>query len=123
MLKIGQPTLSPFSLTVSFIVTNTGNVTGSESSQVYITLPPNGLTTPKLQLHGFQKVRDLKPGQSREVNVQLDKYAVSFWDITVTSGAWRAKEGMYSISVGTSSAEISLTGEFELKEGFVWDGL
>jgi beta-glucosidase len=71
----------------------------------------------------------LKPGEKREVTVHLNKYAVSFWDITITGGkskergVWRAKEGIYKVFVGGSSDDLSLEGEFEVQEGFVWEGL
>jgi len=128
-LKVGSPRGSPPTVYITFTVTNTGSVTGSEAAQLYITLPPNGLTTPKLQLRAFAKVRDLKPGAKRDVTVQLTKYALSFWDVTITGekskerGAWRAKEGIYSVAVGGSSNNLPLQGEFELKHGFVWEGL
>jgi beta-glucosidase len=108
-------------------VTNTGKVPGSEVVQVYVTLPEGGPTTPKYQLRAFKKVRDLKPGDTREVEVKLDKYAVSFWDINGAGGArtgvWRARGGVYGIAVGSSSVHHQLSGEFELKDEFVWVGL
>lgn len=110
-----------FSLDITATVTNTGHVSGSEVVQVYITLPDIGLTTPQLQLRGFTKVRDLKPGGSGRVTVILDKYAVSYWD--ERKNIWRTKEGKYEVMVGQSSDNISLRGEFEVKEEFEWSGL
>lgn len=109
------------SIQVTATVTNTGRIPGSEVVQVYITLPDIGLTTPKLQLRGFAKARDLKPGDSEKVKITLDKYAVSYWD--ERKDAWRAPEGTYEISVGQSSDNISLRGELELKKEFEWSGL
>jgi beta-glucosidase len=112
---------------VSLSVTNTGTVTGSEVVQVYVTLPPGGPTTPKYQLRAFKKVKKVKPGDTREVNVVLDKYALSFWDVTAAegkkTGVWRAREGLYRIAVGSSSVHHHLSGEFEVKHSFVWEGL
>ena len=102
---------------------------GSEVVQVYITLSQGGPTTPRYQLRAFRKVRDLKPGETREVEVILDKYAVSFWDTTAASaarkktGVWRTRAGMYEVVVGSSSVHHHLNGEFEVEHGFVWEGL
>jgi len=112
---------------VSFTITNTGKLTGSEAAQVYITLPDGGPTTPKYQLRAFNKVKDLKAGGKRDVQIKLGKYAVSFWDINGASGrrtgVWRVREGKYGIVVGSSCVDHHLRGEFEVKEGFVWEGL
>ncbi|KAL4246517.1 glycosyl hydrolase 3 family protein [Abortiporus biennis] len=111
-----------FDLNVSVTVTNTGPVPGSEVVQLYITLPAEiNLTTPNLQLRGFTKVKDLQPGESRTASIELDKYAVSYWD--VTKDAWRAEAGRYGVSIGKSSEDIILQGEFLLEEGFDWTGL
>ena len=110
-----------FELDVSVSVTNTGSVAGSEVVQVYISLPDFGLTTPRLQLRGFAKARDIAPGQSKVVTVKLDKYAVSWWD---TRGQqWKAVPGSYGIHVGKSSAEMVLESAFSLEQGFTWKGL
>ena len=112
---------SNLSLNVTVNVTNTGSLKGSEVVQVYITLPDIGLTTPQLQLRGFAKAKDLKPGSSEKVTITLDKYAVSYWDERGT--AWRAKDGKYEVLVGQSSDNISLRGEFHLDKEFEWNGL
>ncbi|TBU29076.1 putative beta-glucosidase from glycoside hydrolase family GH3 [Dichomitus squalens] len=110
-----------FELDVSVTVTNTGAVVGSEVVQVYISLPDIGLTTPKLQLRGFTKARDIAPGESKTIAVKLDKYAVSWWD---TPGQqWKAVPGIYGVHIGKSSADIVLEGEFALEQGFTWVGL
>jgi beta-glucosidase len=122
-LSISEPSSHNVALTVdvSATVTNTGPVTGSEVVQLYITLPENGLTTPKLQLRGFVKLKDVAPGASSSVTIHLDKYAVSFWDVRKAS--WKADAGKYKVSVGKSSYDIQLEGEFELKGKFTWVGL
>ncbi|KAI0373363.1 glycoside hydrolase family 3 protein [Pilatotrama ljubarskyi] len=117
----GLVTADSFSVQVRARVTNTGSLTGSEVVQVYVSLPDIGLTTPRLQLRGFAKARDLQPGKSTEVTITLDKYAVSFWD---TRGQqWKAIPGAYGVHVGRSSQDIVLQGEYTLEAGFTWIGL
>ena len=123
-LKLSSASLTggaDMKLDVSVKVTNTGAVTGSDVVQVYVSMPDFGLTTPKLQLRGFAKARDVAAGQSATVTVSLDKYAVSWWD---TRGQrWKAVPGTYGVHVGKSSAEMVLEGEFTLERGFTWNGL
>ena len=110
-----------FDIDISVTVANAGSVSGSEVVQVYITNPETGLTTPKLQLRGFAKIKDLPPGASQTVTIHLDKYAVSYWD--VTQDAWKADAGLYRVLVGRSSYDIVLEGKFEVKNSFGWVGL
>ena len=111
-----------FSLTASVKVTNTGNISGSEVVQLYIAFPTtSSLTHPPLQLKGFAKVHDLGPGQSRTVNIQLDKYAVSYWSHLYDT--WMVEKGVYSIKVGSSSDRLSLNAHFDMKTGFEWTGI
>lgn len=112
---------SSFSARVLVNVTNTGSVAGSEVVQLYLALPANGTITPKLQLKGFAKVRDIAPGQCVTAVIALDKYAVSFWD--TLNNSWKAVGGEYEVHVGTSSDNLSLKGLFKIKENFSWIGL
>ena len=74
---------------------NIGPVTGSEVVQVYICLlATSELTHPLLQLKGFTKVRGLIPGNKEQVEVVLDKYAVSYLNVIVN--AWTVEKGIYS---------------------------
>ena len=98
-------------------------MTGSEVVQLYITLPTttDGLTHPDLQLKAFVKVYDLWPGQSKQVQMTLDKYAVSYWE--ERSDVWTVDKGTYTIHVGMSSASLDLRAKFRLARGFEWTGL
>ncbi|KAF8892349.1 glycoside hydrolase family 3 protein [Gymnopilus junonius] len=123
-LQISQPVVADgeFDLNVSLTVTNTGQVAGSEIVQVYVSLPTTSdLTHPLLQLKGFTKVRDLAPGASDEVQVKLDKYAVSYWSELYDT--WSVEKGVYGVKVGTASDHLDLEGTFEIVQGFEWRGL
>lgn len=100
---------------------NIGPVTGSEVVQLYVSYPDTGVTHPDLQLRGFAKVRDIAPGSSEKVTIELDKYAVSYWD--VRKSAWRVTAGKYGLHAGFSSDNIVQTEEVEVKNAFVWSGL
>jgi beta-glucosidase len=59
-------------------VTNTGQAAGAETVQVYVGDPAAAGEPPK-QLKGFRKVR-LRPGQTRQVSMPLDRDAFAHWD-------------------------------------------
>ncbi|KAJ6565726.1 fibronectin type III-like domain-containing protein, partial [Mycena sp. CBHHK59/15] len=88
---------------VSVTIKNDRRVTGSEIAQLYISYPEAGVITPIHQLKGFAKALDLAPGASQELVMNLDKYAVSFWD--TKRNAWTASAGKYVLDVGASSQE------------------
>ncbi|KAJ7041012.1 beta-glucosidase [Mycena alexandri] len=122
-LKLSQPvvTADSFNLTVSLEITNTGTVAGSEVAQVYVTLPTTSeLTHPPLQLKGFAKVK-LEPGKSETVTIELDKYAVSYWDDRFST--WAVEKGEYLIRAGSSSDLLVLDATFAVEKGFEWRGI
>ena len=89
---------------------------------MYISLPATSeLTHPLLQLKGFVKARDLIPGNKERVEVVLDKYAVSYWNVIIN--AWTVEKGVYGVEVGTGSDCLSLAATFEVTKGFDWSGL
>ncbi|GLB35269.1 putative glycosyl hydrolase 3 family protein [Lyophyllum shimeji] len=110
-----------FGLEINVAIKNEGRVTGSEVVQLYVSFPDIGVTTPKLQLKGFGKAKDVAPGATRAVSIKLDKYAVSFWD--VERNAWYAAAGQYGIHVGPSSVDLPLQTTYILQNGFFWVGL
>lgn len=65
--------------TYSATVTNTGNATGSEIAQLYVSIPEAG--EPVRVLRGFDKLKDLKPGEKGTATFELRRkdLSVSRW--------------------------------------------
>lgn len=120
-LSVTMTSTKLFSLQATVTVQNTGSRKGSEVIQVYIGYPDIGVTTPKRQFRAFAKAKDLSPGESRQIKISLDKYAVSFWD--TPNHSWRASAGRYVLYAGTSSDNLPLQTHFELNDSFEWSGL
>jgi beta-glucosidase len=91
-------------VTVSFTVQNTGNREGGEIAQVYASLPASTGEPPK-RLIGWSKVR-LKPGESKEVSVEVDRKYLSIFN--VQQNAWQLVPGDYNIMAGSSSQALPL---------------
>lgn len=92
---------------VSFTLTNTGSVAGAEVAQVYVGKPGSAILRPAKELKGFAKVR-LAEGESRRVTIPLDDKAFRWYD--VQAKAWKVEGGEYTVMVGSSCADIRLTG-------------
>jgi beta-glucosidase len=106
-----QSTASSAKYVVSFDIRNTGKRTGAEVAQVYVSDTGTNVPRPPKELKGFVKV-NLKAGETQHVTVPLDTRSLAYYD--TDNSVWKAPAGTYKILVGTSSAEISLSGELKL---------
>ena len=59
------------SLTLTFDVTNTGARKGDEIVQVYLHDRESSITVYDKMLRGFERVRDIAPGETRTVRITL----------------------------------------------------
>jgi beta-glucosidase len=72
------------------------------------------------ELKAFEKVY-LQPGETKTVEIALDKYAFSHWDEALE--AWFVKPGQYGITVGSSAEDKGLNSMLEIKTEMSWRGL
>ncbi|HEX3792055.1 MAG TPA: glycoside hydrolase family 3 C-terminal domain-containing protein, partial [Pseudonocardiaceae bacterium] len=108
-LTVSQPDASG-NVTVGFAVTNTGKVAGSEVAQVYVG-EPSSTGEPPNSLRGFQRVT-LNPGQSQQVSLVLNAQSFQYWN-----NGWVNAAGANTISVGSSSRDLPLTGTVTIGGG------
>jgi beta-glucosidase len=99
------------SVTVSFEVKNTGHREGAEIAQLYVGDSHASIPRPVKELKGFAKI-NLKPGETKQVMLTLDRRAFSFYDVKRSD--WSAEPGEFSILVGGSSDDIKLRSKFTL---------
>ena len=118
--EIGKPVLSSRTFTpdavlqISVPVTNTGDRTGSQVLQLYISHDSASICDhPVKELKAFSKVL-LKSGESKTVVFTLDRKAFEFF--APGQNRWIMEDGAYSVCIGTSSAEI-LYRETVMTEG------
>ena len=97
--------------TVAFEITNTGQRAARDVAQIYVGDHHAPVPRPVKELKGFAKV-DLKPGETRRIEVKLDRRAFSYYD--VTSHQWTVAPGEFDVYVGRSSADIELTGKVSI---------
>ena len=98
-------------VTVSFRLKNTGKRNGDEVAQVYVRIPETGGIVPLKELKGFCRV-PLKSGESRRVEIKLDKEQLRYWD--VEKGQFVVPKGAFDVMVGASSKDIRLQTVIDL---------
>ena len=108
--EYGKPTLSKDkinkneSVTISFDLTNTGKMDGTEIVQLYIRDEYGSITRPVKELKGFQRVA-LKAGETKKVEFTITPDDLKFYTIRKV---WEVEPGDFSIMVGSSSADKDL---------------
>jgi beta-glucosidase len=84
---------------LKFRLRNTGPRAGTETAQVYVTLP-SSTGEPSKRLAGWARVT-LEAGEAQNVELTVDPASVdrplSYWD-----GDWKIADGDYTVSVGGS---------------------
>jgi beta-glucosidase len=96
-------------ITVSAVVTNTGDRTGDETAQLYIHQQAGRATRPVRELKGFQRVT-LAPGESRTVTFTLGEAELRYW--SAAERGWVMDPGAFDIWIGGDSrAELHATFE------------
>ena len=86
-------------------VKNTGSREGAEVVQLYVHDDKASVERPYKELKGFAKV-SLKPGESKDVEISIDRRALSFWD--ETTNGWKVEPGKFTILVGNASDNLTL---------------
>ena len=93
----------PRTAEVTVTVTNTSDVAGAETVQVYVAPPKAKVARPVHELKGFAKVA-LEPGESKNVTIALDDRAFAYWSERFDD--WHVEGGTYTVEVGVSSRDI-----------------
>ena len=95
---------------VTFRVTNTGQRAGSETAQIYVSLPAAAGEQFR-RLAAWEKV-PLAPGETKTVTLDLDPQFLSIFN--TEKDAWELLPGEYKVYVGGSSRWTPLAGSMRL---------
>ena len=97
---------------ITFTVSNTGKVFGSEVPQLYLGFPTEAAQPPKI-LRGFERVY-LEAGESKVVTLVLIQKDISYWN--VVNQKWTVAPGNYTVLISTSAnnADIKLQSFFNI---------
>ena len=104
--------------TATITVKNTGSVAGKESVQLYVAAPAGGLEKPAFELKGFAKTKELAPGESQTLTINVCKYTLASFN--EAASAWETAAGTYKVMFGANAADIRGTAEYKLKKAENW---
>jgi beta-glucosidase len=111
-LRIAPEEIGGFGeVAISVDVKNSGDRKGSEVVQLYIRDLIASVTVPVKELKGFEKIT-LDPGERRTVTFRLTHDDLALYN---RSMEWTVEPGDFEVMVGSSSKDIRLRGEFEVK--------
>ena len=96
----------------SVTVTNTGQVAGKEAVELYVTAPKGGLEKPARELKSFAKTKELQPGESQTLTMNVSNYYLASYDESTQS--WETAAGNYIVSFGASVEDIRGTATYRL---------
>ncbi|WP_139955829.1 glycoside hydrolase family 3 N-terminal domain-containing protein [Flavicella sediminum] len=97
---------------VSCKIKNTGKVAGDEVVQLYIKDYVSSVTTYESQLRGFERIH-LLPNETKIVNFAILPNNLALLDKNMN---WTVEPGLFNVQIGSSSVDIRLNKDFELKE-------
>ncbi len=99
-LKPDRSVLDPVdTLTVDFLLTNTGEHSGEEVAQLYVRDPVGNVTRPVRELKGFKRVH-LEAGESKRVTFMLPARSLAFHDVDMK---YIVEPGEFHVWVGGDS--------------------
>jgi len=100
------------SVEITVMVENTGERSGKEVVQVYVSECSPRLPRPNRELKAFARVA-LEPGEDKTLQFSLTWRDFAFYDSVAAS--WVMEGGEYEISIGASSADIRLGARVSLE--------
>ena len=98
-------------------VTNTGSFKGKEVVQIYCEAPQGRLGKPARVLCGFEKTKELAPGESQSLRIIIDHRNFASYDDysgSDTAYCWILEKGKYTLCIGSDVRSCTGCFEFEL---------
>lgn len=97
---------------LNFKIKNIGEFEGKEIIQIYVSQRTPKIFKAEKELKGFTKV-NLRPGESRDIKIKIDTKAFEYYNPETKK--WNIEEGIYDILVASSSKDIRLKDEIQVK--------
>lgn len=92
-------------ISLSVLVKNTGDRSGKEVLQLYVSQPCGKLDKPYQVLATFEKTNELKPGEEQRLTLSFDLRDLVSYD--TKHAAWILEPGDYVLRIGQSSRETT----------------
>lgn len=101
----------PDTISATVTVNNTGEVAAKHVVQMYVSTAAGPVQRPERTLAAFTKIL-LQAGETRSVQLTLDRRALRYWDITRSD--WVVPAGNYTIQVAENASEVLLQQDVQL---------
>ncbi len=109
-LKVVTPVVAvAWDVVITAVVTNTSNVPGTETVQLYIRDLVGEVTRPVKELKGFQQIA-LQPGESKTIRFTVRAQDLGFHGLDLQ---YKVEPGAFKVWVGPNSA-VGLEGGFSI---------
>lgn len=99
---------------ISVCVKNTGDVSGKEVVQAYVSLPGGRLEKEAHRLTAYVKTELLQPGQEQTIILEVPAERLTSYD--EKNASWILEKGFYGICVGNSLESAEFIGGVQLDE-------
>ena len=110
-LQMPKEIYSESDVDISVDVKNTGERKGDEVVQLYINDLISSTSKPVKELKEYERIT-LEPGETKTVNLKLTPEDLSLFDRDMN---FVVEPGTFEVMIGSSSQDIRLKGEFEVK--------
>lgn len=109
-------------VTVTATVTNTGDKAGKDVVEVYYNPPytDGGIEKASKNLAGFEKTKELQPGESQKVTVKFDDVGMASYDYKGAK-AYVLEKGDYDISIQSDSHHVIDHKAITVKDTVTYD--
>ena len=110
----------------NFTVTNTGDVAGKETVQLYLGKPCGRLGNPSRALTAFGKTELLEPKQSQSITLFVDMYQLTSFDdcgSTNNASSYVIENGEYSFYAGSNVRQAEKVFTYYQDETELWQQL
>lgn len=111
-----QATKDGFKATVT--VKNTGSVAGKEVVELYVSAPAGNLVKPESELKGFAKTKELAPGESQTLTIDVDNYALASFN--ESQSQWETAAGNYVVRFASNVNDTRATASFKVGKALTW---
>ena len=105
-------------ITASIKVTNCGATASKDVVELYISAPAGGLDKPVRELKAYAKTKELAPGESQVITMNVSLYDLASFNQDVM--CWETAAGDYTASFGASCDDIKQNVAFSVSKAKSW---
>jgi beta-glucosidase len=118
--KYGKPVVTKASngdINIEVNVKNTGEYTGKDVVEVYVSAPGKDMDKPARELKSFAKTKELVPGEKETIALSIPYNSLASFN--EDNSCWQVESGTYKILVAKNAADIKPLATTIYEEGSI----